>query len=174
MIDEREFHFKKRTDKTYVSPRIDSGAAGTAIRIASKVIDSAPGLIEIKDKGEIVLRGTAGGRQGITAKFYENSRGVFTLTIQKFTTTGPSKEYHFSFVGSEINTLLQFIRNIKRFPFTDANKVNISDAEFDQIVLNSQQARRILFQIMRTSSLKSPRVKSLSVMWSPSDIGAPN
>ena len=56
---------------------------------------------------------TDGGRQEVVAKFYEDNRGVYVLTIQRFTTeTGVPHQTHFSFVGEEIPRLLEFISNL--------------------------------------------------------------
>jgi hypothetical protein len=73
--DERTFHFNKRTNRIYISKRIESAAAW--LRIASKVIDSAEGVMEAKERDQIVLRASPKSRQEIKAKFYEDSRGIF-------------------------------------------------------------------------------------------------
>lgn len=137
--DGRAFHFNKRTNRIFIS----EGAAAW-IRIASKIIESGEGVMEIKQGDQIVLRASPRSRQEIKAKFYEDSRGILTLTIQKFNSaSGPSKEYYFSFVGDEINTLLRFILDIKRIPLKDGNKVNISDDELSRIILSSQEVHRV-------------------------------
>ncbi|WLB05130.1 Shedu immune nuclease family protein [Bradyrhizobium elkanii] len=145
--DERSFHFNKRTDKTYVSRRIVNSVTGEHLRIGSKVIDSDEGLVEVRKKDEIAIRTTPKTRQEIKATFFEDSRNISTLTIQKFNAkSGPSEHTYFSFRDDEINTLLQFIVNTKRIPFADANRINITDSELNEIILNAGQARRVFVE----------------------------
>ena len=81
MTDEAEIHANKRTDKTYVSPRIPTIRG--ALRIASKVIDSE-GMHFTTVKDEVLLRRTPSGRTEIIAKFLEDDRNVTVLTLQSF------------------------------------------------------------------------------------------
>jgi hypothetical protein len=101
MADEYEIHQNKRPDKTYISRSLAfKGQEDRRIRIASKVIDSPETHTFAIEHGEHVIRVTDGGRQEIVAKFYEDNRGVYVLTLQRFTTdTGVPHQTHFSFVG---------------------------------------------------------------------------
>jgi hypothetical protein len=90
------------------------------MRIASKVIDSEEGLAFVRQQDEITLRTTAKRRHEIKATFFENDRKITTLTIQKFNAvSGPSDREHFSFVGKEIATLIEFLLSVKRLSFAD-------------------------------------------------------
>ena len=110
MTDEAEIHANKRTDKTYVSPRIPTICG--ALRIASKVIDSE-GMHFATVKDEVLLRRTPSGRTEIIAKFLEDDRNVTVLTLQSFNgNSGLLHQTHFSFVGSEVPKLLEFFRSI--------------------------------------------------------------
>jgi hypothetical protein len=87
MTDDYEYHRNKKPDKTYISKSLSfSSQEGRKIRIASKVIDSLETHSFVSEKDEHVIRVTDGGRQEIVAKFYEDTRGIFTLTFQRFTT----------------------------------------------------------------------------------------
>lgn len=142
--DERAYHLNKKSGKTYVSKQFKDPLAGINMRIASKVIDSEEGIISAKIKNEIVLRVTPKQRHEIKATFLEDDRSIRTLTLQKFNaTSGPSKNEHFSFVGNEIETLLEFILNVKRLEFPNGGKINIADDELREIILNNAQARRV-------------------------------
>ena len=144
MDDERSIHFNKRSDKTYVSPRID--AHGRHIRIASKVIDSAAHHHYAIERGELVIRVTPGGRQEIVAKFNEDDRGIFVLTLQRWNrdTDAPYGRTSFSFVGAEIDRIVEFILDIKKIHFPDDGKINITDEELRRILLSNEQARRLV------------------------------
>ena len=80
MPDEEEIHRKKRTGKTYISPRVETAAG--PLRIASKVLDSE-GLEFVKVKNEVVLRRTPTGRTEIIAKFLEDNRQLTVVTLQR-------------------------------------------------------------------------------------------
>ena len=97
------------------------------------------------EKDELVLRATPKGRYEIVAKFFEDDRGIFTLTIQKFNQkSGPSNRWYFSFVHNEIDELIGFLLNIKRMNFPDSGKLNISDSELQSLLLDPSQALRLL------------------------------
>ncbi|MER9185930.1 hypothetical protein [Mesorhizobium australicum] len=139
-VSEQEIHLHMRTDKTYVSPAFKA-FAGERVRIANKVFDNPGGQEFALVKDEIVLRETPAGRFQIKATFFEVSRGIQTLTIQKFTKTG-GKEY-FTFLPAEITRLLNFLTDIKRINFPDEGKINISDADLEQLLLSPAQMKRL-------------------------------
>jgi len=147
MNDDETIHFRKRTGKTYVSPsiRVD-GPTERRIRIASKVIDGAEGHHHAIERGELVLRVTQGGRQEIIAKFYEDDRGIFVLTFQRYRkdTGAPYERTYFSFTGHEINRLLEFILNLKRLHLPSDEKINVTDDELRRVILSNDQVRRLV------------------------------
>ncbi|MCT2581126.1 MAG: DUF4263 domain-containing protein [Mesorhizobium sp.] len=139
-VSEQEIHLSMRTDKTYVSPTM-KGFADQKVRIANKVFDNPGGHEFALVKGEVILRETPAGRFQIKATFFETSRGIQTLTIQKFTKHG-GKEY-FTFLPGEVTRLLKFLTDIKRINFPDEGKVNIADADLEQLLLSPEQIKRV-------------------------------
>ncbi len=109
-FENKEFdYFKgKNSDKLYVSKRIETKQTRflnsrivekiVPIRYASKVIDSNNHFQYIKEKDEVRIRITPEGRQEITAKFLEDSKGIFILQLQKFTVDKGSPHKTFFFV----------------------------------------------------------------------------
>lgn len=147
MTDDADYHRNKQSNKTYVSPSIARGNDRPSIRIASKVIDVEGGYAYAKEHDEIVLRRTDAGRYEIVAKFVEDDRRIFVLTIQKFNqVSGPSGKYHFSLTGDEIDRLLEFLLNIKKIHFPNTGKVNISDDALRQLLLDEDQTRRVFLE----------------------------
>lgn len=132
--------------KTYISPRLDAfGDSDRKVRIASKVIESPDSYTFAKIQDEVVLRHKEGAKSHITAKFLEDNRGIFVLSIQGYTTaTEKPRNASFSFIGDEIDKLIEFIRNIQSVNLDNPSRVNISDEELNRIVLNDKQAK-ILF-----------------------------
>lgn len=148
MADDYEIHKNKRPDKTYISRSLAfKSQPDRRIRIASKVIDSKSTHSFAIEHGEHVIRVTDGGRQEIVAKFYEDNRGVYVLTIQRFTTeTGAPHQTHFSFVGEEIPRFLDFISNLRLVQFPNDDRVNVTDKDLKKLLLSPDQIRNVLVQ----------------------------
>lgn len=132
--------------KTYISPRLKAfGDDDRSVRIASKVIESPDSYAFGKIKDEIVLRHDKGAKSNIIAKFIEDNRGVFVLSIQGYSVaTEKPHNASFSFAGEEIGKLLEFIRNIQSVNLDSPGRVNISDEELNRIVLSEIQAKSLL------------------------------
>lgn len=90
--------------KTYISPSLNAfGDSEKKIRIASKVIGSPDSYAFAKIKDEVILRHKEDAKSYITAKFLEDDRGIFVLSIQGYTVaTEKPHNASFSFVGEEI------------------------------------------------------------------------
>lgn len=134
--------------KTYISPRLDAfGDSDRKVRIASKVIESPDSYAFAKIQDEVVLRHKEGAKSYITAKFLEDNRGIFVLSIQGYTiATEKPRNASFSFIGDEIGKLLEFIRNIQSVNLDNPSRVNISDEELNRIVLNDKQAKSLFHE----------------------------
>lgn len=175
---EYDYHTGKVPKKTYVSKRINSKSPEIIngeivekiipIRYASKVLDLENSFGFIKEKDEIKLRITPGGRQEITAKFLEDSRGIFTLQIQKFTIkSGSPHKTYFSFRGDEIGVLVEFIKSIKDLHLEDENGIKINDEELQKLILTKEQAfliyrdNQIIFKEMLEENVTSQDIKNL-------------
>lgn len=144
MSDELTYHLNKVPGKTYMSRRIVVHD-DKKLRHASKVLDLDEGFIYAKEKDEIVIRKTEGGRKEIIAKFFEDSRGVSVLTLQSFNPSkGTPQKTYFSFIGSEISQVIEFFHNVFNYQFEDGSNVNITDAELRKIILSQTQARSLV------------------------------
>lgn len=132
--------------KTYISPSLSSfGESKKKVRIASKVLPSEDGYEYAKERDEIVLRNKPDASTNITAKFLEDSRNVFVLTVQKFMNeTGKPYGSGFSFVGEEIGKFCEFLANIQSVNFTSDKAVNITDEELRKIAITNNQAKKIV------------------------------
>ena len=81
----------------------------------------------------------------IKAKFLEDTRQIFVLTVQKFVSeTGQPYGTGFSFVGEEIGKFCEFLANIQSVDFKTRAKVNITDEELRKIALTTHQAKTFL------------------------------
>lgn len=141
---EQEIFLNKRPDTTYLSGRFDTKAwiktdlkdvvdVQRPLRYLSKVIDCSEDHQFIKSGKEICLRITEGSRQEIKAKFYEDTRGIITLQIQRYSSSGNPHNCSFTFVGEEINKLYNFIQHIPLFPINGAEKQKVRDHALEQM-----------------------------------------
>ncbi|MGV1098139.1 Shedu immune nuclease family protein [Thiovibrio sp. JS02] len=135
-----------KTGKTYISPSLQSfGNKDKRVRIASKVLPSTDGLEYAKERDEVVLKKKPDAATYIKAKFLEDSRQVFVLTVQKFMSdSGQPYGQGFSFVGEEIGRFCEFLANIQSVNFKSRSKVNISDEELRKIALTTHQAKHLV------------------------------
>lgn len=132
--------------KTYISPSLQAfGDKDRRVRIASKVLPSEDGYDYVKERDEVVLRKKPDAATYITAKFLEDTRQTFVLTVQKFMSeTGQPYGSGFSFVGDEIGRFCEFLANIQSVDFKSTAKVNISDEELRKIALTTHQAKNFV------------------------------
>jgi hypothetical protein len=132
--------------KTYISPRlVDFGKQDRPVRIASKVIESPTTYAFAKVKDELVLRHKDGAATHIKATFYEDDRRITVLTIQGYSVaTDKPHNASFSFLGNEIDTLLEFAANIRSVVFGGKGSVNISDEDLRRLVVSSEQAQSLV------------------------------
>jgi len=132
--------------KTYISQSLPAfGDNKRRVRIASKVLPSADGYEYVKERDECVLRKKPDAATYITAKFIEDTRQVFVLTVQKFLSeSGMPYGSGFSFVGDEIGKFCEFLANIQSVAFQHSGTVNISDSELRKIALTSNQAKNLI------------------------------
>jgi hypothetical protein len=158
MPEDFEYFQNKRTDRVYLSKSLsdklfrknDSGEIEEYVRpfrIVSKVIDGAESHQFFKDGKQVSLRITGGHRQEIKAKFYEDTRGLSTLQIQRYTIeSGSPHSVYFTFSGQEISTLFNFIRNIEILPLNGEASAKLDDKFVENIVLTREQAFHLLSQ----------------------------
>lgn len=156
MSDNHEYFKNKRPDRVYLSKALSEknyrktaeGSIEELIRparIISKVIDGTESHQFIKDGKQVSLRITNGERQEIIAKFYEDTRDIFTLQIQKYTIeSGAPHNTSFSFQGNEISILLNFLRNIDFLPIKDEHNARLDDTFVQNITLTKEQFKLLI------------------------------
>lgn len=134
--------------KTYISPSLKAfGDSNRRVRIASKVIESPDSYAFGMIRDEVVLRHKEDAKSYITAKFLEDNRGIFVLNIQGYTVaTDKPHNASFSFIGEEIGTLLEFVKNITLAKLETSGPINISDEELKRLRVSNNQARSLLLE----------------------------
>lgn len=132
--------------KTYISPRLDSFLdPARKVRIATKLIAQPATYAFAKIKDEIVLRHKEDAKTCITAKFFEDDRGIFVLSIQGYTVaTDKPHNASFSFIGDEIGKLIEFINHVQSVPLKSGASMNITDEQLRRLVLSNNQAQTLV------------------------------
>ena len=133
--------------KTYISPRLDSfGSPERKVRIATKLIEQPSTYAFATIKNELVLRQKEDAKTCITAKFFEDDRRIFVLSIQGYTiATGKPHNASFAFIGDEIGKLVEFLNHIHTMPLKSSGPLKITDENLRRVVLSNLQVRA-LFQ----------------------------
>src|SRR5882724_1270127 len=133
--------------KTYISPRLNSfGNPQRKVRIATKLIEQPETYAFAQVKDELVLRHKQDAKTYITAKFFEDDRGIFVLSIQGYTiATGKPHNASFAFIGDEIGKLIEFLNHIQSMPLKSSGSMKITDDDLRRVVLSNVQAQA-LFQ----------------------------
>jgi len=151
ITSEFDYFSNKKVEKVYLSKSIPTKIPYRnendeiieiikPIRILSKVLESAEQHHFIKSGQEIVLRITPGERQQIIAKFYEDTREIISLQIQRYTKeTGNPHKISFTFLPDEIRKLQNFIRNIPLLPIENDQKHQFEDKYLEKIVFTKEQ-----------------------------------
>lgn len=146
MLEDYDYFANKRPDRTYISKSI-TGFDPYKVRIISKVVDSQEfGEFAIV-RNEVVLHVSPGERQEIKAVFYEDSREVKSLTIQRFTRKNENPhKISFTFQGEEITTLYKVLRLIKYVYLDGEEKVRLDDEILYDLVISLEEKRKFLLK----------------------------
>lgn len=132
--------------KTYISPSLkDFNDPLRRIRIATKLITHPDTYAFAEQRGELVLRHKKDAKSCITAKFFEDDRGVYVLSIQGYSVaTMKPHNASFAFVGEEIGKLVEFLNHIQSMPLKGRGAIRITDDDLRRVVLSSLQAKALI------------------------------
>lgn len=152
-----DYFTKKRTDRVYLSKLLEDKEfvrdsendeikeIKRPFRLVSKVIDCKESHQFIKDGKELSLRITSGERHEIKIKLYQDTRGISSIQIQKYTKdTGVPHNIHFTFQGDEIRKLFNFIRNVSIIPLKDDKGSKLDDRFVEELVLSKEQTIKLI------------------------------
>lgn len=131
--------------KSYISPRLKSfGNNPKKVRIISKVLESDDSYAFAKIKDETVIRHKKDATTYITAKFFEDDRDIYVVNIQGYTVaTEKPHNASFSFLGKEIDTVIEFFENIKSAKLDSGSAINITDEELKKLRVSDKQVRSL-------------------------------
>jgi hypothetical protein len=168
MTDEIVYFEGKQPDRTYISKSFQESELlepekPKYIRILSKVFDQKEHHEFAKIKKEVVLRITPGERQEIKISFYEDSRNIKSITIQRFTRgNGNPHKSSFSFHGEEIKELFNVLKLIQYMDLKSGNKERFDDKVINDWLMTVDEKKRyfinnlpIVEEIMKTQLTKS-------------------
>lgn len=148
MPEEVEYFENKHPDRTYISKAIEQSISfdledakqHRAVRILSHVFDTKELHAFAKVKKDIVLRVTPGERQEIKITFYEDTRDMQSITIQKFTRKdGKPHKLSFTFQGNEIEKIYNLFRLIRYIDLYSAKRTRLDDNVFNEWTLSDDE-----------------------------------
>lgn len=131
---------------TYISPQLDDFLdPKRKVRIATKLIAHPNTFAFAHVKEELVLRHKECAKTCITAKFFEDDRKMFVLSIQGYTVaTQKPHNASFAFIGEEISKLVEFINHVQTMRLEGSGAKKITDEEIRRLVLSNAQANAIV------------------------------
>jgi len=139
-----QYFVNKLPGKTYVSRELEKSRDQKEFRIASKVSVSDEAQHFAKKEAEVIIRVTPGYKHEWRATFTVDDRNISVLTIQRYDgLTGIPHDIHFSMLPHEIDTLLEFVTNIKLINFPNSGNINLTDEELKKLVVSPTQMKRI-------------------------------
>src|SRR5688500_3670401 len=132
--------------KTYLSPSLpDFNEPSRKVRIATKLIEHPSSYAFASLKGEVVLRHHPDAKSCLTEEFFEDDRVIFVLSIQGYSVaTLKPHNASFSFVGDEIDKLVEFINHIQAMPLSTNSAMRIADGQLRRLVLSRPQVEALL------------------------------
>lgn len=144
-LSEFDYFEKKLVGKVYISKAFAEKESGRLARFASKVFDGEEIHKFFKKFGEIVLHVSPGERFEIKALFYEDSREIKFVTLQRFSVADGNPHKHtFTFSGTEIESLAAFITSIPDIDIPDAQGLRIDDSVLQDVLISKEQALNLV------------------------------
>jgi hypothetical protein len=90
---------------------------------------------------------THGERYEIKALFYEDSREIRSITIQRFTIkSGKPHKSSFTFDGDQVAKILDVLRAVRYFDLSQEEKQRIDDRSLDELLVSVDEKKRFLRQ----------------------------
>tara|TARA_R110000868_G_scaffold144361_1_gene363344 strand:- start:4675 stop:5868 length:1194 start_codon:yes stop_codon:yes gene_type:complete len=142
---ERVYALQRTLDKIYFSGSFKSPFDKRKKRFAHKLLDYEGNEYILKNEERIGI--SYNGKRQLKALFFEDHRRVEKLIVQQFgVEDNPIKNStkEVSFKGSEVERLYFFLKGIKEADFPDDTKFNVKDSELTQMLLNKNQASRLI------------------------------
>ncbi|MCG3685308.1 DUF4263 domain-containing protein [Aliarcobacter butzleri] len=114
------------TNKYYDEKEIEIRTRGVSMKFGDSANHEMTKRIETKDGIEIHLKATDNKQQEIKAYFYEDTRDIKTLTVQRWITkTGNAHKESMVLYGEQLDLLLKFVQSLKGIPLNGKGKVTI-------------------------------------------------
>jgi hypothetical protein len=145
MAEEHDYHVNKRPDRTYISSAFEDHPGSSRLRMMSKVVD-APEVHEFAEvDGEKVIVVKPGHRHEILAIFYEDTRNIKRITIQKFDTeSGEPVKQSFTFRKNELEQIDKALQAIRFLDLDDDESQKLDDEILDARLATDEELRRFM------------------------------
>jgi hypothetical protein len=151
--DEEYYALQRGLDKTFFSETFTTPFSSAKKKFAHKVLDHEQNEYLLKDEKTIGV--SYNGKRQLKALFFQSDRQIEKLIIQQFgigDTPLKNRLKEASFHSVEIDRLYFFLKCIKEVDFPNDNRFNIKDTELSKMLLNSDQAYKLIadnFEILQ-------------------------
>jgi len=135
---------QRSLDKTYFTKSFPTRSSFQK-RFAHKLIDFEENEFILKD--EITIGHSYNGKRHLKALFLQDDRKIEKLIVQQFGIEGnpiKNRTKEASFRSSEVERLYFFLKSIKEVKFPSEQNLNIKDTELAKMLINSEQASKIV------------------------------
>ena len=161
--EDRKFFETRIYGRLYVSKRFEDPFSGKKKRFAHKITQSEQQEKFVREKGEVTLSISSGGKHQLKALIIEDDDCVDSLVVQNFSTgTGNPHKNAYSFRGHEVQNLYLFLKGLKELDLENENGYKIDDSTLKKLLIDDEQATRIVLenQDLITDALKNNVTKT--------------
>lgn len=163
--DDEFYALQRALDKTYFSESFSTPYSSLIKRFAHKLLDHEKDEFILKDEKTIGF--SSNGKRQLKALFFQNDRRIVKLIVQQFGLEGnpiKNRTKEASFHSAEVERLYFFLKSIKEVDFPDEHRYNIKDSELSRILLNKEQASKLIadnFEILQDALNNNISTKDL-------------
>ena len=162
MTEEIEYFNNRRLDKTYLSKSFpEASEGGRKMRFLMKAFDPPESHCVAQVKREWVLHVSHGQKYEIKALFYEDSREIRSLTIQRFTIkSGKPHKHSYTFGAQQVARIYDVLRAVRYFDLSDEEKQRIDDRSLDELLVTVDDRTYAKRVSIRSCGLSSGSIRA--------------
>ncbi len=145
--EDKRFFESRIYGRLYVSKRFEGLFSGKKKRFAHKITQSEQQERFVREKGEVILSISPGGKHQLKALIVEDDDWIDSLIIQNFSSeTGNPHKNAYSFRGNEVQNLYLFLKALKELNLDSEEGHKIDDSTLKKLLIDSDQATRIVIE----------------------------
>ncbi|GAB3903272.1 DUF4263 domain-containing protein [Larkinella knui] len=145
--EEKRFFETRIYGRIYISKRFEDLYSEKKKRFAYKITQSEQQERFVREKGEVILSVSNGGKHQLKALIIEDDDRIDSLVVQTFSAeSGNPHKNGYSFRGQEVNNLYLFLKGLNELDLENENSFKIDDSSLKKLLIDSEQATRIVIE----------------------------